>query len=170
MYKQPINLQDKRSSDLDTALRNTDDPTFAIILSHLYSEQLIDEILELVLTKPKKLIEEGRLGFKQKILLVHALGKVDPKALAFLKVLNKLRNNAAHSLNYRPSEEEVFELVGTTGLNLARFGKEIPIEQLLPFGIHLVMGRLGAITDIIRAESDGNLDEWIPQQPEDKNA
>ncbi len=170
MYKQPINLQEKRSADLDEALRNTNDPTFAIILCHLYSEQLIDEILELVLAKPKKLLEEGRLGFKQKILLVHALGKVDPKALAFLKVLNTLRNNAAHSLNYRPSEEEIFKLVITTGLNLTRFGKEIPIEQLLPFGIHLVMGRLGAITDAIKAENNGNLDEWTPEQPDDKNA
>jgi hypothetical protein len=121
---------------------------------------MIDEVLSLCLRRPNRLLRDGRLSFKQKLLLVDALGRIDHKVIAFLNVLNKLRNQAAHSHDFRPSEENVLELVGTTGLDLSKFGETIPFQELLPFGVNLVFGRFGAMIDAIRAEADGSINEW----------
>lgn len=158
--KQPVELQTRRKNALEVALRGSEDATFVLILLHLHAEQMLDELISVTLKRSKRLLEEGRLSFKQKLLLADAVGKVDPKVIAFLNVLNKLRNQAAHANGYRPVEADVIALVGTTGLDLSRFGKEIPIDQLLPFGVQLVFGRFGAIIDAIRAEADGSIAEW----------
>lgn len=158
--KQPDDLQERRLAALRKAMRESEDVTFVIILLHLYSEQILEELITLCLERPSNLLQNGRLSYKQKLLLVESFAKIDPKVLRFLNVLNKLRNKAAHSLEFKPNEESIRELVGTTGLDLSRFGTDIAFSELLPFGIHLVLGRLGAMTDAVRAEKDGSIHSW----------
>ena len=90
--KQPNDLQERRLAALRKAMRESEDVTFVIILLHLYSEQVLEELITLCLERPSNLLQNGRLSYIQKLLLVETYAKIDPKVLRFLNVLNKLRN------------------------------------------------------------------------------
>lgn len=82
-------------------------PVLYILQTHLYSENLLERLLIVELPKGKKLINEGRLTFFQKIKIVESLDIIDGPVLKSLYELNKVRNSLTHKLNHEITSESI---------------------------------------------------------------
>jgi len=90
-----------------------DDDLGAVIRAHLYIEHFTDQILDLVVPKPK-LLKPLRLDFDGKVNLIVALG-VDPDIKKPLSALGVMRNKFAHRPNYKLDKSETKNLYESLG-------------------------------------------------------
>ncbi len=84
---------------LDFVSPKGEDPTYSVLKAHLAIEQVFRDYLERRLLHPEAL-KEARLGFMQRMHLVRAISRADPKHWSWTAItkLNSIRNRLAHHL------------------------------------------------------------------------
>jgi hypothetical protein len=86
-----------------------DDMMAVILRAHMLIERELTAIIERPLPHPERLRRSW--SFSHRLELVAALGVLDEEDLPPFKYLNKLRDRAAHRLNYEISEDEQTALI-----------------------------------------------------------
>ncbi len=100
----------QKRSKLLQHLADVDPNVLEVLRSHLFAEQILNELLCNHLGITNEQLEKVGLAFAKKLAIASA-AKMLPAALAMtLKKLNALRNECAHSFQYSPTREEVFGL------------------------------------------------------------
>ena len=85
------------SSDADLVL--------AIIRAHLYTEFLIEHIIENNLPMGERISKNGRFTYSHKLTVVSSLGLVPDEVIASLRKFNKIRNDCAHEIEHKITQE-----------------------------------------------------------------
>jgi len=75
----------------------TQDARLMILLSHLYLEKCLEEIIKKKFERPKNILENN---FKQKLDIIYSLGSIDEKSYHDISAINRIRNKFVHNLNY----------------------------------------------------------------------
>lgn len=85
----------------------------AVITGHLFVENALDQIFEIVFAQPQSL---KRFTYVNKLQLTRALGDVTEESLVRLEKLGTLRNKFAHNLDYVVSYKDIqsFQVDGIT--------------------------------------------------------
>lgn len=120
----------------DRHLKNQKDPTILILKSHLYIENILDQILKEVLPNPKKLLDKK---FSEKIDIFEALN-ISPNITEKLRTLNKIRNKFSHNLDYNLTKKNLEPLIKGLKLN-----KKSKISILLNYSLGWLTGYLTAL-------------------------
>ena len=122
-----------------------------VLKTHLFIENLIDEIIEKVFVKPKEIVNSK---FFFKVQIIEALGIVPTNIINKIKTLNTIRNRFAHNINYRITLKDIKPLIDgykfkrtDTNIIKCRYGMNaIPgylqgvktIYKALPFFMHSI--------------------------------
>ncbi|NUB42952.1 hypothetical protein GEU84_001015 [Fertoebacter nigrum] len=114
------------------------DRSYQLIQAHLYCEHIVLQMVREALPFPEE-ISVDRMGFAQRFQLVMALGLIDKKLAAPIKMINKLRNKVAHDLTFSVSEADAKSLFDCTPSDLieavldmpSRCGNAASFEDLL---------------------------------------
>lgn len=92
---------------MDKHFHASEDTLTKVLKTHLYIENLINEILNSSFPNSNKLLT---LKFSRKIDLIEAMNDYSGKIIKPLRALNHIRNKYAHDLNYKPTEQEITDL------------------------------------------------------------
>jgi hypothetical protein len=109
------------------ARRITEDAGQSIIQAHLYFDHIVTLCIAGNVPNPDAL-HLDRIGFSQKLDLLHALGIEHPKLSAFLRKLNSLRNKLSHDLDFEIGEDEISTLRSALGRSLSKFIENDPLK------------------------------------------
>jgi hypothetical protein len=96
------------------------DPVMMLLRAHLYTEAVMEDFIRLRLPHGQVMIEETRLEYHQKVLLVEALGILDARLIAALKALSKVRNAFAHKIDKELSVDDVSQIGASYGKMLKK--------------------------------------------------
>lgn len=118
----------KEQENFNEAIANINDPISALLKTHLLIEQGLERIIRAKLTQPNQLLSKGKLTFKQKLLLVNAMGIVTDKSYESVKILNDIRNDCAHKLSTE-LDSIVVEKLGNTLRPWFTSIKKVNLEQ-----------------------------------------
>ena len=88
-----------------------------LVQGHLYFEHVVDRLLREALPNPEE-ISLRRMGFSQRLDLVHALGLLSKPMISVLRSISGLRNRTAHDLAFEISDEDVANLRNATPKDL----------------------------------------------------
>jgi hypothetical protein len=83
---------------------NAEDPLALVLRGHLYVEATLIKQIESALVD-KKALAGARFSFPAKVRLAVALGKVDPADQRGFTALNDLRNDFAHDVKMKLTEQ-----------------------------------------------------------------
>ena len=75
------------------------DPTLIVLKVHLLTEYYLERLIHVSLKRGDRLINDGRLSYQQKLVLVHSLDILEDSTIQCLKNLNKIRNEFAHEIS-----------------------------------------------------------------------
>lgn len=99
----------------DTYWHNNENSELSyIITGHLYTEGIINDILDIIFPKSHLLNSLGSITFETKVTILESTGLLPQKHAKMIKALNKLRNKMAHELNYIAEQNEVDNLCPDT--------------------------------------------------------
>lgn len=110
--------------ELSKALISVDQDELGLVLrSHLYIENLLDELLSLLIPFPEH-VEEMSLTYANKVRLACAMG-LDRELKSMLLVLGAIRNKFSHNLHQKIDSEMVKNLHGSVHENTRKHFPEI---------------------------------------------
>ncbi|MFO0106219.1 MAG: hypothetical protein ACK52H_02890 [Burkholderiales bacterium] len=137
----------KEFEKFQSAIGSESDPTMLVLRAHLFSENLLERLLNFKLPRGDKVIESGNLSYHQKIVLVDALDCIPDSIVSSLRNLNKLRNQCAHELDKKITDGDVTRVGSPLGKNFTRFKRDANFDDaiLLRNVIDYVCGFLTAI-------------------------
>lgn len=100
------------NADLRYVLDSITDPNplVMVIKAHLWLERSLNRMLEAEMKRPEAL-RSVRLQFSQKLNLVEALGVLPPDRAAVFRELNKVRNSAAHRVEWTLTEDDMQQII-----------------------------------------------------------
>ncbi|MDO6780324.1 MULTISPECIES: hypothetical protein [unclassified Marinovum] len=106
-----VNLE-KFSFDIDAFLKRLSqgERWQQLLVAHLFFEHVVSELLSEALPQPDEM-DVSRLPFAQRVNLCAALGLLPTEMLPAIKVINRLRNRAAHKLDFLVSRKHVADLI-----------------------------------------------------------
>jgi hypothetical protein len=160
----PLNadrVDDLRDADLrsfNAAVGNESDPTMLVLRTHLFSENLLERLIRLKITRGDKIIEGGSLTYAQKLILVEALEALPDPISSSLRGLNKLRNQCAHELGRALSDADVVRIGSPLGhffTQTHREAKYDPIKTLSGVASYLAGYIIGACHAYEEARVEG---------------
>lgn len=101
----------KRDLDFATLMAhlNAEDPLALVLRGHLYVEATLIKQIESALVN-KEALADARFSFPAKVKLAVALGKVDPPDDRGFTALNALRNDFAHNVEMKLTEQNELKL------------------------------------------------------------
>ncbi|MED3038590.1 hypothetical protein P4313_26950 [Bacillus tropicus] len=107
-----IHLYRKLERDVDEFMKatNEEDELQIVLRGHLYIEHEIERLLRNHLVKPDAILSD-RFMFMSKLNLAVALGLLSDDEKKPYKILNDLRNDYAHELNYKMTGKALRRLV-----------------------------------------------------------
>ncbi|WP_022947328.1 hypothetical protein [Methylohalobius crimeensis] len=105
------------------------DQRLAVLLTHLYTEHLLERYLKAKLPKGERLLKDEFLMYQKKLDFAAALGELDNQLIDGLGKLNKLRNNCAHKFKYSMDSEELEKLGKTLGKEYSEFKEKYPNDE-----------------------------------------
>lgn len=92
-----------------------------IIRCHLYIDHILEKMLLEAMPSPEALKIE-RIGFSGKLDLCLALGFLPKEVAGSVRVINKLRNQLAHTLKFDINNEDVDQLKNATPTDILEVG------------------------------------------------
>lgn len=109
--KKQLNKVVKGGFDFPTLMKhlNAEDPLALVLRGHLYVEAALIKQIESALVN-KKALAGARFSFPAKVKLGVALGKVDPADARGFTALNALRNEFAHDVEKKLTEQHELNL------------------------------------------------------------
>jgi len=136
-----------------------EDPKVLLIVlsAHLWLEQLLDELLNLILINPMKTKNQR---FATKVDLAYHIGALKKQTWDALRKINKLRNDLAHDRNRKVEEKDVSDLMDSLPESAKRFverGGEgrWGLDQLLERTDRRIESDLNAVLTAIRVNMEG---------------
>lgn len=117
---------EKELSVWEKAIEKATDSIYGVLISHLYTEYLIDRYLKSKLPKDNGLTGKNGLSYSNKLKLVISLGEIDDQLADSLKKLNDIRNNCAHVFGHEITEKEVEKYGRTIGKDFKRITEQYP--------------------------------------------
>jgi hypothetical protein len=81
-----------------------------VVTGHLYIEYWREWLIRVSVPRPQKLLESARLTFSQKLAIAESIVPISGDMAEAIRIVNKMRNNIAHDLEYQPSQEDVQKL------------------------------------------------------------
>lgn len=78
-----------------------------VIVSHLYFENIIDELIRINFKNPKAI---DNFNFYQKMKVIESIEILDSETIKFLILINKIRNKFAHNLEYDMPDSDTQEI------------------------------------------------------------
>ena len=110
-------MQESYSRFLKSVGKQTD-PVMMLLRAHLYSEAVLENLIQIRLPHGEAVNERARLGYYQKLILVQALGILKSPAITALETLNKVRNEFVHEIDKELTFQDVLRIGDS-------FGKEL---------------------------------------------
>lgn len=108
--------------------RITDDTGQSIIQAHLYFDHIVTLCISENVQNPGAL-HLDRIGFSQKLDLLHALGIELPTLSAFLRKLNSIRNKLSHDLDFEVGEQEIDALRSSLERPISKYIENDPFRS-----------------------------------------
>ncbi|MCG2584142.1 hypothetical protein [Massilia sp. TS11] len=105
------------------------DPIMLILRAHLFSENLLERLINFRLPRGDKVIENGNLNYHQKLVLAEALECLSDPIVSSLRNLNKLRNQCAHELHKKITEGDITRIGSPLGKNFTRFKRDAKFDE-----------------------------------------
>lgn len=139
------------------------DDLSTIIRGHLYVEHVLMEFIRVALQKPTALSID-RLAFRTKVELCVALGTVPENLVPPIKILNRLRNSAAHELGHvtaATTKKELLDSLPKIGSELV-FSDEFLSENTPLEGIPL--GRILLVILVLLDFERHRYQEWLARK------
>ena len=96
------------------------DSIYGVLISHLYTEHLIDRYLLKKLPHEGGLTGKNGLSYSNKLKLVKSFGDIDNQIVDALSKLNDIRNDCAHIFGHEMSKENVEKYGRTLGRDYQR--------------------------------------------------
>lgn len=123
------------------------DPIMLILRAHLFSENLLERLINFKLPRGDKLVESGNLTYNQKLVLVDALDCLPDSVVSSLRNLNKLRNQCAHELHKKITDADITRIGSSLGKDFTRFKRDAKFDEaeLLRKVVDYVSGYLTAM-------------------------
>ena len=136
--------QEKDLKNFQQAIGTENDPIILILRGHLFTENLLERLITFKLPRGDKVIENGNFSYYQKIILVESLNCISDPVISVLRNLNKLRNQCAHELDKKISENDISRLGSPLGKQFTQFKREAKFEEtiLLRMVINYICGYL----------------------------
>jgi uncharacterized protein YutE (UPF0331/DUF86 family) len=126
----------------DKHLKSSKDEIVIVLKTHLFVENILDQVITAFLPKPKELLGKT---FSDKIDIIKALNLPvvsNTNTVQKLRALNKIRNKFAHNLDYRINQKDIEPL--QKGLNL---DKTLQTPAILRYTLgHLTGFLIGSTT------------------------
>lgn len=119
---------------------------------HLLAEYYLEQLILISLKRGDILLDQGHLGFSQKLLIVRSLDILKDDLLTSLKHLNRVRNLCSHSMDYTITESDLDSVGRPLGLHYTADIKlgdpESLINRLLAYLIGLLAGNCKVVFDL----------------------
>lgn len=80
-----------------------------VLQAHLYFDHVVSALLTEELKNPNA-IDTKRMGFSQKLQLVHAFGLMPEDLVPVVSIVNKIRNRLAHDLEASIGDDELVQI------------------------------------------------------------
>jgi hypothetical protein len=118
-----------------------------ILKVHLLTEYYLERLIHLCLKRGDRVIDNGRLSYQQKLVLVDSMDILDDMAIQCLKNLNKLRNGFVHKINKKITMEDVEILAKPLGHESAKLRNKAKNNLLIFFHtvLSFICGLVGAL-------------------------
>lgn len=97
-----------RSQNLKKKLFSKNDFLYSVIISHLYIERLLNEIL---IKEVPHDIDKGSNSFYKKISIIQKLRHLDYDLCEDIILINNIRNKYAHELNYDIRNFDIYKFI-----------------------------------------------------------
>ena len=114
LCKECIVNHEKIATVRDAAIRQTlqkllplNDTISLVVTGHLLVEYWLDWLIKTKTPRPKRLFDSARLTFSQKLYLAESLGILSDELFEATRVLNNIRNNFSHDLDYQISKKDL---------------------------------------------------------------
>jgi hypothetical protein len=99
-----------------------------VVTYHLRLESLLEKILKEYLVEPE-VLDFDRMMFAQKASFACAIGKIERPLYEVLKRMNSLRNKFAHRMDFKPSFDQIHDLIVLAGKAGVDFSDGIDCED-----------------------------------------
>ena len=100
-------LRNRERGVFDAEVKIVKEPKLFILLAHLSIEHMLERALSCKLSRTKGLMGKGGLSFEKKAVLAEAVQAVPAEVIVSVLLLNKLRNNCAHTFKFQPTERKM---------------------------------------------------------------
>jgi hypothetical protein len=122
-------IQERELKKFKEAIGAEGDTVMLLLRGHLYSENLLERLINFGLPRGDKLMENASLSYHQKLLLVEALDFLPDTIASSLRNLNKLRNQCAHQLNKKISEADITRIGSPLGKSFTEYKHEADFNE-----------------------------------------
>ncbi len=112
------------------AIGSENDPIMLVLRAHLFSENLLERLINFKLPRGDKVIESGNLTYNQKLVLVDALDCLPDSFTSSLRSLNKLRNQCAHELHRTITDSDVTRIGSPFGKEFTRMKRDVKFDEI----------------------------------------
>jgi hypothetical protein len=129
MSSQEKLLQEREIAKFRDAIGAEGDAVMLLLRGHLYSENLLERLINFGLPRGDKLMESANLSYNQKLLLVEALDFLPDTIASSLRNLNKLRNQCAHQLNKKITEADITRVGSSLGKEFTEYKREANFDE-----------------------------------------
>lgn len=141
--EKPEDFEEKRQQNYRKyreAVKSELDPVMVILRTHLFSENLLEEIIMLRLPRGDRIMESANLTYNQKLVLVNSFDRLSDNIYCSLKNLNKIRNECAHRLDKSITDSDVTRIGSSLGKEFTNIKKNYSND---------VMGTLIGVLDYV---------------------
>ena len=123
-----------------------------LLQAHLYLDHVVSKALNDALVCPSAILT-SRMGFAQKASLIEALGILPAEILIPIRAINRLRNKAAHELDFEISEDDARSIVDKVPKALRYLVEQTRDTAESPQHFGMVLKFMVVQTEIMRHEN-----------------
>ncbi len=87
------------------------DPLTVVIISHILTEYLINEIIRNKCIYPEKIVDDRQYTYSMKLNTIYSIGLISQDVYDKLSKLNNIRNRYAHDL--RPNKKSILQSISS---------------------------------------------------------
>ena len=121
--------QDKEYEAFKAAIGDWKDSTMLILRTHLYTENLLERIINSKFPRGDKILENASLSYNQKLILVDSFDFIPDSIISSLRNLNKIRNQCAHQLHTLIGNTEITKIGSPFGKDFTKIKREAKFDD-----------------------------------------
>lgn len=121
-----------KRSKLEQHLLEVDVNVLDVLRTHLFAEQVLNQIVCRRLTLTEEQANRLRLSFSTKLAFAQDEGLAPKTVLMAFERLNRLRNRCAHQFQYSPTRDEILGLFDSIKEEMIYDRSKIDIPSLFP--------------------------------------